>query len=248
MTPEFELLREFRAADQVVSAAARDDARAALMARIAGAAQTGARRRPPPHRRVPRVAVPGVLAALGVAVMVAVVVLALSAGHRDRPAAPARHGGGVAGPPVVHNLGGPVPQLPGQLVCDADLARPGAIPGGGGSPSGVVTLNAYAAHGINYLPFSIIASGLPATAPGDADAVWLEPAVSTTFNGDQLIRPVVPVLLGVIRPAVRADGRLRALGQLAAISHGTYLLILTRQAHAQLRVPGSILLEGFVVL
>jgi hypothetical protein len=244
---ELDLLRAFRTTDAAVDAGSQEAARAALLARIndAGPVPIGAgiARR---HRRV----FGGRFTAHSVALIASVLVVAgvgavMLSVSTKRPATPARPPlPRVGGPPVLRNYApGKPPPLPGYMVCNADLAPPGAIAGLGGPRSGMLVANAAVIGGVNTTPFSITAKGLAPSVRGSTYAVWLEPAV-----GNVLVRPVRPLLLGVIKPGVGADGRLATRGMAPDGANGSFLLLITVQRGAAVTRPGRTVLLGFVSL
>ena len=253
MSTELELLRAFRAQDAAVDAGSAEAARLALLAHIAAEpgdlAPEGIRARP--HRRAgffARFRADAIALALAILVVVGVGAVFLGVGGRHpravRPAiTPA------TGPPAIRNIApARVPALPGQIVCNADLARPGVTPGVGGSPSGVIEVSATVVHGVNESPFSVTATGLAPNTASEGYAVWILPAVSLTSGGYQLIAGVHPRLLGVITPGVGRTGKLAASGLLPSDVQGAYLVEITRQPRAALRAPGRPVLEGFAAL
>jgi hypothetical protein len=246
---ELDLLRAFRTEDAAVDARSQDTARAALLARIDSAGPAPGRASSARRRRVIvgrlRAEAIALIGAVLVVVGVAAVILSVGA---QRPAAPARHPlPKAAGPRVIRNFWpGKPPPLPGQTVCNANLAPPGALPGLGGRRSGVFTANAAVIGGVNESPFSITAGGLAPNPHNSAYAVWLEPAVRTTSGGYVIVKPIRPVLLGVIKPGVARGGRLEAEGVAPANITGDYLLLITLERGAKPTTPGRIVLEGFV--
>lgn len=253
MIDELDLIRVFRAEDGVVDAASRDEARAALLEHL-GSKDLGKRnaQRRGLGRHAFGVRISGEVVAVLVTTLVVLAVGAalLSVGGSRRPLTPSGHAAaGQNGPPVIHNFGArTMPPLPGQMVCNADLGRPGSIPGLGGSPSGVFQANANEVRGVNKFPFSITASGLHPNTGEGVYAAWLLPAVQTTTGGYRLIRPLRPRLLGVIKPAVSLNGKLAAQGVAGSDLSGTYLFRLTLQPHASARTPGRTVLQGFISL
>jgi DNA-binding beta-propeller fold protein YncE len=178
---------------------------------------------------------------LVVVIGVGAVVLGTGGEHRRPPSATVVGG---HGPRVLRNLApASVPRLAGQIVCNADLARPGAIPGLGGSPNGVVVVSAAVIHGINEAPFSISASGLAPLAGAQIYAVWLSPAVRGISGSYTVLKPPEPRLLGVVAPGVGPDGKFAVTGVLpAADVNGTYLVQITRQPRSALQAPGHAVL------
>jgi hypothetical protein len=253
MSADLELLRTFRAEDGSVDDASVHAARAALMRHIAADGRpdlaAGPARRPRPERGLTaRIRVDLIAAALSLVVVVGVGAVVLSAGGEHQRPSPVRLPGGH-GPRVLHNLApARPPSLPGQVLCDADLARPGAIAGVGGSPSGIVVVTGAVVHGINEAPFSISATGLAPLAGAEIYAVWLLPAVDQTAGGYTVLKPPHPRLLGVVAPGVGPGGRLAVAGVLPADVSGAYLVQITRQSRSATRTPGRPVLEGFAVL
>jgi len=239
---ELKLLRAFRAQDGTVDAASAQAARTQLLGHIAGAGNASARRARGWRFRVTPAAV-AIALAIGVIIAVGAVFLGLRThpAHRRVPATP--HGKGA--PPALHNVApaGP-PKLPGQFYCNADLSRPGAIPGLGGRRSGVIVVNTASVNGVNESPFSITAKGLPPSVRAGEYAVWILQVTGLTSTAAP-IPGAKPRLLGVIVPGVPADGRLAASGVLpSGVNGGDYLIRITRQVHSSVTRPGRTVLKG----
>jgi hypothetical protein len=230
-----------------VDADSQETARAVLLAHIA-ASQSGRRASrdwPGRWRLVGRLRADIVAFAIAILVVVVVGAVFLGVGGERTEHVGSRHGG----PPVIRNFspGGP-PALFGQIVCNAELMRPGVPPGSRGSPTGRFQANAGEVNGVNKYPFSITATGLEPTTGGEVYGVWLLPAMRTIVGTYQLLEPHRPQLLGVIEPGVARDGRLAAQGLVPPAELGTYLLVITLQSQASLAAPGRTVLEGYVVL
>ncbi len=250
MSSELELIREFRTEDAVVDATSQDAARTALLAHIAASAPEkrsahprGGRRR----RGAVRVRsdIFGVVLSVLVVLVVGAVVLSVGGrGHAPRPAG--HRVPRTSGPPVIRNYSpGTPPPLRGQPHT-ADLAKPGAIPGLGGSPSGILTTTASVVNGVNTFPFTITAHGLPPTTHGNVYAMWLVPAVKTASGAYVLVTPIRARLLGVIRPGVGRDGQLAAAGhEPPDVTGSSELVLLTLQPGASVAKPGRTVLRGF---
>jgi hypothetical protein len=245
VSDELELLRALRARDGIVDAGSVHAARTRLIAHIAepdGRSRGGVGRWR--GRGATLRVTPGAIAAavaVGVIVVVAAVFLGLRGRSAPSPAPAAKHG---KHPLVLRNLApAPTPRLPGQLFCNAALARPGAIPGLGGAHSAVIVINAARVHGVNEAPFSLTARGLaPSSRPGEY-AVWIRQVTGLSSTATP-VPGAKPRLLGVITPGVGKDGRLVVEGVLPTGISGDYLIRITRQAHASKAKPGRTVLTG----
>jgi hypothetical protein len=250
VSSEVDLIRAFRAENAVVDPESQDAARAALLAHIATRAPEKRRARSRGSgRRLVAVRVGGDIVAIVLSVLVVLVVAAviLSVGsQRHTPPPAGHHGPRTSGPPVIRNYSPRTPPpLPGEPHT-ADLAKPGAIPGLSGSPTGIFTTSASVVNGVNTFPFTITASGLAPTH-GQLYAVWLLPAVRTWSSGYVLVKPTRPRLLGVIRPGVGHDGELAAEGlEPADLAGSSELVLLTLQRGRSVARPGRTVLEGFM--
>lgn len=250
MSTELDLIRRFLAHDDAVDAASSAAARCTLLDHIRAGSSAAPARRPRRRPRVIRRLRTDILVNLAGALIVlavAAVFLGLRTDHAPRPVI---HHVGHQGPPRLRNIApSPPPRLPGQMVCNSDLARPGAIAGLGGSRTGVVQINSVTAGGVNESPFAITARGLPVPGPGQVEAVWLIAAVRTSSGGIVLQSGAQPFLLGVVSPNVGAAGHLTVTGRLPeSVAGGTYQMLITVQSTRALRRPGHILLQGSVAL
>jgi hypothetical protein len=277
MSGELDLVRAFRAEDGAVDASSEEQARTALLERIAGSAggEADARSRwSYPKGVVVRIRADVVAIALATLVVVGVGAAFLSVGTNRQPR-PAHAVAGPHGPPVIQNFSPRrPPALPGRAVCTAELTRPAVAPGGlfwpsvcqsprqgpggsvqppspVGSPSGTFHGSASKVNGLNEYRFSITASGLVPNTGGNAYAVWLLQA--TPRNGTagtfRLLEPQRPQLLGVIEPGVDRDGHLAAEGSVPRNLLGDDdLLLITLQPHRTAATPGRTVLRGFVSL
>jgi hypothetical protein len=179
-------------------------------------------------------------AALTVVVAVVVVFLGVRSEHAHRPArrVVGTHPG-AAGLPVIRNFApGAVPALGGQLFCNASLHSPG----GAASPAASVVVNTRPPTRYVY---SITASGLMPSRPGEVYEVWALPETSPALGSGtyQLLTSQPPVLLGVIKPSVGRDGRLAAEGLVPQSLNGQYRMVITIQPRA-MKTPGHVVLEG----
>jgi hypothetical protein len=249
MNDELELLRRFRAHDGVVDAASAHAARTRLLAHIAhpdAAARAPRRgRRWAGQLRGPRLGWGVIATGLAVAVIIAVGAVFLTAHrqpvpHHPVPVSHSHHHHHA----VLHNLApGHPPKLPGAFYCNADLARPGAVPGLGGARTGVIAVHQARIRGVNVLPFTITARGLPPSGRSSRYAVWL---FQTTGQGANAL-PVAgakPLLIAVISPGVGPDGKLAVEGVLPRGVNGDYMLRMTLQPHSSLTKPGRTVLQG----
>jgi hypothetical protein len=249
VSDELELLRAFRAEDGVVDAASAHAARTRLRTHIAGGADgaaAGRRGRPGKRGRV-RLSWGAVAGCAAIAVMIAVgaVFLGLRGHPAPRHSTPSSHR--HPQPLVLKNLAPARPSpLPGQLLCNADLAPPGVIPGLGGPRRGVIQVNAATIHGVNASPFFITAHGLTPSTRAREYAVWVTQE-SGTVNDAEPIPGAKPRLIGVITPGVGTDGRLSAEGVLPAGINGPYKVRITVQPHSATK-PGPTVLEGLAQL
>ena len=197
-----------------------------------------ARRRFGRRPRVSGLRADWLVAALAGAVAVAVAAAFIGIGGHRRPVA--SHGVTGGGLSIVHNyLGGRLPALGGQLVCATNLEPPDA----GKSPSGTATINnrpptSYA--------FSVNASGLQANVGHNAYAVWLSPAVQTLSGSYTPMTGEAPLFVGIVRPGVGRNGRLRLQGLLPEQANGAYRFVVTLQPHPSATKLGRIILEGFI--
>jgi hypothetical protein len=209
-------------------------------------------------------------AALAVAVAVAAVFIGLRPSQRPAERHPAQ-----PTLPVVHNhVNGALPRLGGAFSCETRLAPAQVDPSRAPTPwncyltgtrradalrgsdaTGTVIVNVKQPVGD---VFSIDASGLPPAPSGDY-AVWLLPGrssgASCSSNGCptdhySLIPRRKPVFVGIITPPVDASGQLRADGSIPTLSNaqatGSYLFVITRQAHPSNNSVGAIVLEGWL--
>ena len=199
--------------------------------------------------------------ALAIAAAVAAIFVGLrpSASHIERP--PAQHG--LA---VVHNhLNGALPALGGGVVCDAKL-QPARADGTWPAPyycrtTGSVGLTPRLQPGgtviVNEEPplgevFSIDVSGLPPSPRGGDYAVWLLSGKHNPALDYSLISGRRPAFVGIVTPPVGAGGVLRAQGSIPTLSEaqatGSYLFVITRQAHPSSTSLGRIVLAGWVAI
>lgn len=199
--------------------------------------------------------------ALAIAAAVAAIFVGLrpSASHIER--LPARHG--LA---VVHNhLNGALPALGGGVVCDTKLQPARAdrtwpapyycrTTGSVGltprlQPSGTVTVNEEPPLGE---VFSIDVTGLPSSPRGGDYAVWLLSGKHNPALDYSLISGRRPAFVGIVTPPVGAGGVLRAQGSIPTLSEaqatGSYLFVITRQAHPSSTSLGRIVLAGWVAI
>jgi hypothetical protein len=91
----------------------------------------------------------------------------------------------------------------------------------------------------------ISVTGLRPTPAGDAYAVWLRPEVGLTSGGYQLVPCAKPILLGVIRPPVGTDGKLKAVAVTSrGFTNGAHRMLLTLQSARELKAPHRVVVQG----
>jgi len=220
-----------------------------LEAQLADLTERGAHRRRL-ALRLPTVRIGTEMVAVAAAVLVVVAVSVAFLGLRSsrRPVHPTPAVGAMGKrAPVIHNYSQTrMPPPAGPLFCDADLQRPGSIPGLPTTPGGTVTVYSKPP---TQSQFMISVKGLKPNQHGTAYAVWLIPEVQTTSGGYQLLRPVTLRLLGVIKPSVGPDGRLAVEGLLpTADTNGSSRMLITLQPNGTVKKPGRTILEGDVPL
>ncbi len=220
----------------------------------------------------PRRDVLAVAAAVAVVAVVAAIFIGLRPSARQVTHLPGQHRLAV----VHNHPTGAVPPLGGAFSCETSLAPAEADPskaptpwncyltGTGRRPVARRGPGARATVIVNVKQplgdvFSIDASRLPPSASGGDYAVWLlsgrSPGRSCSSKGCptnhySLVPGRRPVFVGIVTPPVGANGRLRAHGSMPTLSArqatGSYLFVITRQAHPSNKSLGQIVLEGWL--
>jgi hypothetical protein len=211
--------------------------------------------------------------ATGLAVAAAVLAIFISVRPAGRPAKPLRPQQRLA---VVHNyVNRAPPPLGGAFSCETRLAPARVDPSRAPTPwncyltvntrapalkgpgaKGTVVVNVKPPSGI---VFSIDASGVTPNPSGGDYAVWLLSGRGSGASCSPSGCPAVhynlvpgrrPTFVGIVTPAVGANGGLRAQGLIPTLSArqatGSYLFVVSRQARPSNRSVGRIVLEGWL--